>query len=183
MNRTIIEDRIETLKRERGAAKLDGRKFDDSAIGTLETELKALDDADGERARRDRAAAQAEVEEQRAKLRGRVAELEAERLAAVGDAERAARELAGAIGRVIEISMDEASTLHAATGAVPMPLHRTDVENRLSGRLAAVMQTVKGNRCRVGHIDWIAGHYKAETDWKEAEQAVLANHLQHINGN
>lgn len=183
MNRSAIEDRIETLKRERGAAKLDGRKFDGSAIETLETELAALNDADGERARRDRAAAQAEIEEQRTKLRGQLATIEQDRLAAVADAEKAARSLSESIGRVIECSGDLATTLHRLTGAVPTELHVAEIENRLASRLSAVMRTTKGrSRYRIGHLDWLASHFSPETNWQEAEKALLEKHLQHIEG-
>lgn len=183
MNRQAIEDRIEALKRERGAAKLDGRKFDGSAIETLETELAALNDADGERARRDRAAAQAEVEEERAKLRSQLATIEQDRLAAIADAEKAARALSESIGRVIEFSGEMAATLHRLTGTVPMELHVPAIENRLASRLSAVMRTTKGrSRYRIGHLDWLASHFSPETDWREAEQALLEKYLENIKG-
>lgn len=182
MDRVAIETKLDSLRRDRGAALLDGRKFDAGEISRLENDLAALDDANGERARRQRAAAQAEWQCEQAQQRARVVTLEADRLAAVAVAEQAARSLAAAIGKVIEVSMDEAAALHKATGAAPMALHRPDVENRLAGRLSAVMQTVKGHRHRVGHIDWIAGHFRPETDWRQAEQDLLQRHIQQLEG-
>ena len=49
-NREEITNRIAELRRDRGAATLSGKKFDNSIIASAEAELAALDDAEGERA-------------------------------------------------------------------------------------------------------------------------------------
>jgi len=55
--REDIATRIGGLRRDRGAATLAGKKFDHAVLTAAESELEALDDADGERVRLERATA------------------------------------------------------------------------------------------------------------------------------
>ena len=57
--RSEAETRLNELRSRRGAATLDGKKFDVSEIDVLENEIASLDAAEGEQARRERAATQA----------------------------------------------------------------------------------------------------------------------------
>jgi hypothetical protein len=112
-------------------------------------------------------------------LRKHLAGLEAERLAAVEEAEHAARSLAESLTRVLKVTTDMARTAHAITGdAAPVVLAMTSLATRMAGRLSAVMQTIPGHKARLGGIEWRgASLYPADQDWRTHEEKVVAPHI------
>jgi hypothetical protein len=169
-----IESRLTGLRRDRGAATLAGKKFDPSVIASVEAELAALDDAEGERARRDRETAAQEQRERLSDLRKQFAKLDEDRLTAWSDAEVAARTLVTALARILETS--EAMSAIAgelAPRQTPLALHRPEIITRIAHRLSAVMSTLAGHRHRLGCLSWHAGPYRSEQNWRASEAALL----------
>lgn len=182
--RQEIEDRLTALRRERGAATLDGKAFNPAAIVAMEHELEALDDAEGEKTRRDREAAERQHDGSQARLRKQLADLEVSRLAAIAEANAAACQLAESIGRAITVSENMARVAYQLTGySSPIVLQKNTLVSRLCGRLSAVMASIPGHRGRLGGIQWSGGSlYRGGDDWAEAEKALAANHLEHLIG-
>jgi phytoene dehydrogenase-like protein len=168
--REAVETEITGLRRQRGAARLDGRKFDDSAISEAETKLEALQDAETERVRREREAAAKAWQAKRKELleqRAHQVELYLEDVAAM---EAGARQfLAGrdaALGRadnIIKLTV-------ALDTSVPLALSRSSITSRLSGYFAALMSSSKEYKRQFGGISWTGGSlYSAVTSWVASE--------------
>ena len=177
--RDTAETKLTELRSQRGAATLDGKKFDPPELNDLESELASLDAAEGEQARRERAAAQAERLKRLTELRKQLSALEATRLGAVQDANMAARDLARAIERVLTTNAEMAKVATEITGGkAPSILGAHGLVQRLAGRLAAVMQSIPGHPARFGSIEWSgASLFRPQDDWRALEQKVFEPHL------
>jgi hypothetical protein len=168
--REAIETEITGLRRQRGAARLDGRKFDDSAISEAKTNLEALQDAETEKVRREREAAAKAWQAKRKELIEQRAHQVELYLEDVAQMEAGARQfLAGrdaAIGRA-----DNIIKLTVALGtAVPLALARSSLTSRLSGYFAALLSSSKEYRRQFGGISWSGGSlYSAVTSWAASE--------------
>jgi hypothetical protein len=180
--REAIETKITEARRARGKALLDGVKIDSASIAALQEHLAALDDADGERTRRERDTAEQARQAKLASLRKHLAGLEAERLAAIEEAEHHARALAENLARVFAVTKQMGAVAHEITGDdVPIVLQGTSVVTRMAGRLASVMQTIPNHRGRLGGLEWRgAGLYPADQNWRDHEQRVVAPHVKPI---
>jgi hypothetical protein len=180
--REAIETKITEARRQRGAALLDGIRIDSASIAALQAHLDALDDAAGERTRRERDTAEAARQTKLAGLRKHLAGLETERLAAIDEAEHHARSLAEKLARVFAVTKQMGAVAHEITGGdVPIVLHGTSVVTRMAGRLASVMQTIPNHRGRLGGLEWRgAGLYPADQSWRDHEQKVVAPHVKPI---
>jgi hypothetical protein len=177
--RTELENQLATLRRGRGAATLAGKKFDHAVIAEAEAELDALEDATNEQARLRRAAAEATRQKQLEILKVELSALARSYLADAEAAEACARSGAAALGRMLQTAQQMARISHQISGReTPIPLLGTELERRLGARHAAVMSTIPGHRHRLGAIEWLAGHYTPETNWRDAEAALLARHVQ-----
>jgi len=177
--REALEGKLSDLRRQRGAAILDGKKYDATAILSAADELAALEDVEGERTRRDRLAADRVRAEQATKLRTELVAAKEDYTAAWTDAEGAVRDLVDAVRRVIEGAATMTRLAHDLTGeSAPIPVSPSAVVSRLGGRIGAVLATIPGHRSRLGGLSWTGTSlYDASKDFAGAESALVAKHL------
>ena len=181
--REAIETRLASLRRDRGAATLAGKTFDNAVISSAEGELDALHDAEAEAARREREAAEAARLKQLGELHTQLAALERDRLQDIKEAEAATRQLAAALSRVLRTNQEMARVTNHITGRrTPTPLSGPDFVSRLAGRIGAIMTTIPNCRARFGSIEW-RGHslYRPDQNWKDVEEGLLKPHLKQLN--
>src|SRR5262245_10299778 len=100
--REQLETQLAELRAGRGAAILDGKKFDHTAIAVLESQLAAIDDVAQEVARRDRAAQAEAADKALAVKRAQLEALIGDDLQDTKLAQEAATVLAGAFSRKLE---------------------------------------------------------------------------------
>ncbi|MER9936143.1 hypothetical protein [Mesorhizobium sp. M0088] len=167
--RATTETRIADLQQARGTALLDGKSFDPRELTALETELAAIDAAEGEVMRRQRVAASEAERERMANLRVTLTVVEENRLAAVDRAEKAARDLVENLKEVRARAADVARLLRAL-GSGSLPLEET--ENRMSWRLTAALKPLTGFGRRYGQIVTPEARSPFNDPWRAAEQAV-----------
>ena len=185
MNQTLEERRTEAeiklneLRSQRGAATLDGKKFDVTELNVLESEIVSLDAAEGEATRRERAATESKRRKRLSELRKQLAALEATRLGEIQDMNSAARTLAENIGKHFDTVSQMSEVAHAISSqSAPIPLQAPAVALRLSARLSAVMSGITGYRHRLGHIEWLGSSlYREADDWRALEAALMERHL------
>ncbi len=177
--RTEAETKLSELRTARGAATLDGKNFDPAEIASLESEIASLDAAEGEQARRERAATESKRRKRLSELRKELAALEATRLGEIQDANMAARTLAETISKHFDTVRQMSEVAHAISSeSAPIPLQAPAVALRLSARLSAVMGGITGYRHRLGHIEWLGSSlYRAADDWRALEAALMERHL------
>ncbi len=180
--REEIETYLASLRRDRGAATIEGKAFDSAVIASAEIELAALHDAEGEAVRREREAAETARLKQLSALHTQLAVLERDRLQDLVEAEAATRQLAAALSRVLRTNGEMGKVVHGITGGrVPIPLSGPDFVSRLAGRIGAIMTTIPGCRASFGSIEWL-GHslYRSDQNWRDIEEALLKPHLKQI---
>ena len=102
--RHAAENRLTELRRESGAARLDGKAFDHVAIAEAEHELEDVTGAEAEQVRRARQAEASRLAALHKTLSLEFTEKEAERLRLVGRAEKAAQELVEALSCVMSVA-------------------------------------------------------------------------------
>jgi hypothetical protein len=172
--------RLDLLRRRRGAAFLDGNTFDDGEIIAAEQEADALAQAEVEAVRRERDDEAARLATIAATLSGELADKEQERLAAVGRAEKGARELVAGLAAALKAA-DETRELAGRLGKpVPAKLDRPAMASRLSQRLVAILATLPGHRYRFGAVEWRSCWRKAEDDWAENERVELQEDIDQL---
>jgi hypothetical protein len=169
--RIEAETRLARLQRERGAAMVDGGPVDHQAIAEVEAQLAALTEAEGIVTNRERAAAAEAERERQERLRAQVANSNIERLAAIRDAEVAARTMVAAFKRAFA-AID---TMSAAATAIPQRLDdrlsKPETGRRLSYRLSNLLKglTHPGS---FGAIELRVGPFPPDpnTPWTDGEQ-------------
>lgn len=145
--RGSIAARIETLRRNLGAAKLDKGATPlhlHRKIAEEESKLAELDAAEAESVRREREAAAAADRQWREREQQRVALLEAQRLEQIDIADKAARECAQALRTALELSASIRKGVIGYGGRPPLDMN--EIEKRLSGRLSLVLGTITSAR-------------------------------------
>jgi hypothetical protein len=172
IDRRDAEQRLTTLRRERGVAKLDGKAFDDDTITQAESAIDALSEAEAEATRRERTAAAAAIAERLKALAADLKAREEERLSAVGRAEKAARQLVAALDDAADI-VDRMKRVIGQMGRSP-PLVLDTSEMRLGERLRAV---VTG---RLPGIVVSATWRKSTDDWVVEERKALASVIEKL---
>jgi hypothetical protein len=168
--REALETEITGLRRQRGAARLDGRPFDDGTIAAKQAERDALVDAEAERVRREREAAAKAWQAKRTELieqRSHQVELYLEDVAAM---ESAARKYLEARNAAVARAETIAKLSHGIDAAVPLTLARSSVVSRLSGLFAALMGSGREYKRSFGSIQWGGGSlYSAKDSWVAIE--------------
>ena len=176
INRDAVEAAIAKLRRERGSAVLDGKKFDNSKIAQAEAELAAFSDAQAARIARQREQEAKDAAASYAHKVRRIGKLEGDRQKAWADVEAASRALMEAIGRV-KSSTESARVLWAdITAAVPSIIGPYEVAHRLRGRVGEFLHAAK-----VGfEIPGAGGIYGQAPlqDWGEIERKAMAEQLE-----
>jgi len=115
------ESRLTELRRESGAARLDGKKFNHAAIAEAENELEDTIGAEAEQVRRAREAEASRLAALHKTLSLEFTEKEAERLRLVGRAEKAASELVEALSCVLSVPDRRSLCCHAIAAHPPRP--------------------------------------------------------------
>jgi hypothetical protein len=176
--REELQAALDDLRRERGSATLAGRAFDSDQIAAIQAQLDAIQDAEAEAARRQRAenegAHSAELTAKRAELRGLIEE----DLMDTADMQEAANLLIGCFRRKLERIQVMARLAYDITGKpAPVCLSRPD-------RLSAVMHSglPLPNKARLGPLAFSPGVEKADVKWWEVDAATFAKHLNPIIG-
>ncbi|RWM14453.1 MAG: hypothetical protein EOR73_26560 [Mesorhizobium sp.] len=172
--RATVEGRLTTLRQARGVAMLDGARFDARELTALESELDALNEAEGENTRRQRQEAARAEQERLANLRKTLTVVEENRLEAVDRAEKAARDLCDALNEVRARSADGTRLLRALGVRPAVLLDVFETEFRMSLRLAAAIKPLVGLGRRFGQITFPEGRSPYDKPWRAEEQA-LAN--------
>ncbi|APH74092.1 hypothetical protein [Aquibium oceanicum] len=170
--------RLKVLRDKAGTAILEGRKFDHSAIDALEHEIEALEAAEGEVTRREREASDKAIQARRKAKREELANLHSERLEALETADTLARELAGALKDVRNLT----TSVHAGVRALGYPAPHTITgpyfEQRLSWLLADALSPVGMATNRFGHIEWPIHPPFHAGNWREAEEKISAHEIE-----
>jgi hypothetical protein len=96
--RDELDRRQFDLRRSRGAAVLDGKRFDSAPLAAVENALVALEDAEAEAARRAADSARKAANDRHTRFAALVTEAERARMAALGEAEKAALTLVASLG-------------------------------------------------------------------------------------
>ncbi|RVG50547.1 hypothetical protein [Sinorhizobium meliloti] len=173
-----VRARVDDLKEQRGVALLDSREFDSTELQQLETELDALVHAEGEAARRQRAAEEAAKERRREEVRKSIREIERKRLDAVRAAENAAVCLMVAL-RDTETYSASLDANFRLLGVISDKTTPESVKERFSRRLTATLKPL---------LVWGWRHYGSITfheprdcdaaqDWAQQESVLLEDHL------
>jgi hypothetical protein len=180
--REELETKLSDLRRQRGAAALDGKKFDAAAIAATEAELEALEDAEGERMRRERLDADRVRAEQATRLRTELAAAGEDYLNATTGAESAIRSFIEAVKRIDEAGERIRRAAKGLSGdGVPLPFGPSSIESRLGSRAGAVCSTMAAHRSRLGGLSWTGTTlYSPTQNWREAEQALVEKHINPI---
>lgn len=172
--------RLETLRRRRGAAVLDGTPFEDGEIVEAEHEIDALAQAEVEAVRRERDEEAARLAEISRSLGEDIAGMEEVRLAAIARAEQGARELVAGLGAALEASADMRGLARQLGMPVPAKLDGPAMASRLSQRLVAILSTLPGHSYRFGAVEWRSCWCKAEDDWSGHERTELAQDIDQL---
>jgi hypothetical protein len=176
-----VVKRIRQLKRERGAAILDGRPFDSSEFGRLSAELDDIHAAQEEGTRRLRA------EQPRIAARSYAKHLEglraagADRVAALKRVEKATRDLAPALAD----AMTAAKTMREHAAAMenianpghhesPTPINEPNHSFRIWSYMRGVLRSALGN-VHFGELNIgpQPGDLPADQSWGDAEQRLV----------
>lgn len=172
--------RLETLRRRRGAAVLDGAPFDDDEIDKAEHEIDALAQAEVEAAHRARDAEVARLAEISESLGADIARKEGERLAAIARAEKGARDLVAGLGAALQAAGEIRGLARQRGQAVPAKLDGPALASRLSQRLVAILATLPDHTYRFGAVEWRSCWRKAEDEWAAHERAELAQDIDQL---
>ena len=155
--REAIESKVAGLRQSRGAALLDGKKFDPAAIQAAEAQLAALDDADSEQTRRQRMEANRQHEAKVTALRTEKADATAARLAARQEAETKFREAVDATRRELlhaAAERDAQSRLNKLTGERGGVEGEIDHIRQLSLLVASQVRSITKHPARFGILEF-----------------------------
>jgi len=172
--------RLDSLRRRRGAAMLDGKMFDDGEVIAAEQEIDALAQAEVEAVRRERDTETARVAEAVAVLTSELAEKEAQRLSAVSRAEKGARELVAGLADALKTANEMQELAGRLGKPAPAKLDAPAMASRLSQRLVAVLPSLPGHRYRFGAVGWRSCWRRVEDDWAAHERIELAQDIAHL---
>lgn len=151
--RATAEAAIATLEREQGAAALDGKSFDPTPLSRARMELAALDAAEAEAVRRDRATEADTRALEAAEARVRLAELLDRYVDATGDVEASAKALVDDLADVEAIADQMRGEVRGLGHIIPISLDTSESRNKLSALLATALRKA-GGRNHFGGISW-----------------------------
>jgi uncharacterized protein YfiM (DUF2279 family) len=169
--REAVETKIAEARRQRGAALLDGAKFDGKMIADLEAHLAALDDAAGVAVSREREAAE------QARLAAAAAELkialaaEKERLDGYAEIEAATRALREGLQKIFKANVTEADAICAMTGKKPGALYLNATLSEIAGRFCSIIATLPQCRAGLGPLKHVRERngFPPGSDWRAAQ--------------
>lgn len=179
--RDDISARLEELRRNRGAAKLDGRPFDSTAIAALEIELEAMDEAAGELARRERDEAAKQLTSFLEACRAELVHSNDKRMDAVRKAEKALEEFGVAVRDVMKHA--EMMTATCRNMGVPTPSGFTTQEHaqRISHFVALVLREMS-HPYRFGRINLPSSWMPGDGTMSDIEAKSVAYDMNRLTG-
>jgi hypothetical protein len=152
--RTEREAELAVLERAQAVAVLDGDAFDASRLIECRLELAALDGAEAEAVRRERAAESAEKAQERAEARKGLSDSLEAYLAAVERAEASAKAMVADLVLVETLADAMRGQCRVVGGAMlPIPLEQNDTRLKLSAMLVTQLAPL-GVRNRIGCMEW-----------------------------
>lgn len=163
---------LASLRNARGAAVLDGRRFDGRRLAQVETELAALDDAEAEGARRAHEAHEAAAVEHRKGVVQRITELNGIRLAALERAEKFGREMAAALDEVFAASRGISETCRLGGIQQPYVLDQKATEQRVAQCVVALLQPLGQARSAFGDLRWRLPPAEASGSWVDMDRKL-----------
>lgn len=169
--KTEVLSRLDELRQARGSAYLDGAPFDHADIETAERELEAIVAAEGEAARRERATHAKAVEVRRREMWVAVARTEERRLAAVDDAQKAAKDMAAAIAQALACGVEITDLASQLDPAMMLSL-RDDFAERLSRHLAMELRAAVAFNRKWGAIQFPEHRDCDRGSWRAAEEKI-----------
>ncbi len=169
-----VTERLADLRRQRGAALLDGNAFDHAEIDQLTAELSAIEAAEAEAVRRERATSAEQGRQRRRELLAAFKIEDARRLKAVADAETAAKRLGEALAEALGAGADCVLLMQALGLKPKTALEKRDSEIRFGGRLAVALRPVTGHRQTLGHLILPPPAPSHSADWVEDEAYIWA---------
>jgi hypothetical protein len=178
--RAEIEDKLSSLRAAPEIADL-LRQADEYLAGrnveeaSLKARLAEIDAETGARERTRRAEAEEAWQRDRHTQRALMLREHEARLQHISDAQAACRALVSALDRVFATNARLAALCRSLStdGKVPNALSATELESRMSARIASTMGTIQGKRFRLGSLAWPSGAaslYPANKDWREQEE-------------
>lgn len=168
------EDRLADLRRESGAARLDGKTFDRAAIIDAEQELEDVTGAESAQVRRARESETARLAALHRTLALEFSEKEAMRLRLVGRAEKAAADLVEALSCVLSVAEEQRNVFRRMSRPGAHGLSALELTQRLGTHLAARINTLPGNSQRFGHVSWNSTWIQPDESWIESERKATA---------
>lgn len=171
--RAKVESRLAALQQARGVAMLDAKSFDSRELTALETEMNAIEAAEGEAARRVRVAVEAAGQARIDALKEKLERRNTERLEAVERAEKAARDLCEAAKLWIAANGDCADLVRALNqmGGAGI-LNASETESRLGFMLSNALRPLFGLRRKLGMVTFADALTRFAGNWREAEQSI-----------
>lgn len=177
--RQNIESAIAKQRRQRGAAVLDGKRFDSSAIAALETDIAALDDAQTVQVQRERTASEIAGAKRLADITAKISKLWQDRQAQIGRAERALRDFFGAVKEANRIDDLLRPALVELGGNIPALAH-TETAMRFGGRLSAI-GLAETKQHRLGHVAFAsASLFDPTRSWIDEDQQLIGKHIERL---
>ena len=172
--RTALTVEQDALRIQRGAALLDGGKFDSRRLSAIEVELEATEEVEAESARRERdatAAAEKAAEELRLVA---ARQANADRLTALEEAETAAHAMLAALRTFLD------KTAAIADVSPSSNLSARQAEQRVSRLLASMLATISTNPFGFGVANWNSIPPEYAGRWLDVEQKFTASATQHL---
>jgi hypothetical protein len=163
--------RLDELRQARGAAYLEGRKFDHADIEAAERELEAITAAEGEVARREREAHGKAVEARKREMWATVARTEERRLKALDDAQKAAKSMASAVAQALACGVEITDLIHQFDPSLKLSL-RDDFKDRLSRHLGSELRSAIDMNRAFGSITFPERQDCFAGSWREAEEKI-----------
>jgi len=170
---SAAEAKLSGLRARRGSALLDGESIDAGEVSALEQEIAALQDAQGEVVRRERAAAWQAREAFLSKEQSRLREVFAKYLKDWSEAEKYERAYAAKVAEIKAGHAEMVAIAHELEGKVPSTLAPLGLATRIGNYITAVLSSIPGHRHRIGHLELHQSHTKPGDSWSEAEARLL----------
>jgi hypothetical protein len=164
-----------TIRAKRGAAVLDGHRFDDRRLREIDSELDRMDDAEAESTRREREAATAAEKVQKAARLAQARECNAARVKALEAAESGARAMCEALRTFFD------NTAAVGDGNPSSSLSRRQTEQRISRFLASMLTPLStANSHGFGFMTWLSIPPEFRGRWAKIEQTLTRTATAHL---
>ena len=167
--------RLDAQRQERARCTTSGKHFDERLLHRLETRLDRLREARPLLAEKERQATASAAADRREQHQQALERAEEQRLAAIGVAEKAAREFARALDVVKATTTTMNECLAAAGREIEPPMLPTAVETRVWQMLLGALAEVRPTRV-VGGFSFGA-HQILSGAWIDAERAIGRGHV------